>query len=1046
MIKVLLAQILFKPAIIERELDWLGEPGIYNYKFGKSFYSMVEANIIEDDSVCYTFRENYLQYFRNRLMQIVKWAVERETDMLVFPEYSIPYQCLPELYELSKSNSLTIIAGSHTVINACEAYYISAGLSEKIVAEHIGESISPIFTPDGNTQFQCKLGKSIFEVSMNVPEKQQIETFFCFTRSGSKYPFSVLLCVDALEMKNVGLIDKLAIEYRNQGYLLVVPSLSTNTKGFYDVAKTLDLSGITLLYCNTAQYGNSGVYLNKNVSLRYMVPGDADCMAVDKKEEMVEINFAPEENYAVRGRIDNRIIGYFNVAPIYYNNESNWIREYQEQLVNVQNCMQDNDTYEAENILDSFLMLNQQNIVSDLSKQISEFVGKLANFTGRPEEFMQMLASVLLDTYDIKIYLGNEIEQAKNICWHAGYKAYENMEPLMKMSDYYKEGITLPLQVCFPKEVSGIKISDDDVNAFRNRGSFITMLQRFIHDSEVKIILVSGAYGIGKSTFVDVAFKKHYPDWNVLKIKLQSKTRFSMVLEQIGSAINCVVSADLLSRAGKNQLRPYMKKIVENIFNESKRCIVVDDLSSVLIDNNGRDISLIQLFMQAVEGCKMRKGKLIFIGSIYFPTIFMIGSSRLIVLKPMERKYIDRIITYEMRVKGMAKGEQDPDIPEKIYDIVKGHPLSAKLAIMALEKNKNESFRDIDSNLIQSEIINALIRKIGIHAEAKKTMKLLSAFRTVIHIPTLLKILQGEMCKQVEMDLKKIIMFNFINYDGENLEILESIRVYYNNVLRDDDENKERYNEYALQYYQKIYQDMKNENKFNPMIYSELTYHYLELGRFNELKQLLNGNKETLKLHARTIYQQYHEYAAALQIYNIINQTFDDDPEVLAYIGRCSARMDHWIDVEKYFKKAIEVSEWRGDDTWYLYRDWGHILVRYNYVNDACDKFSKARIKLRNETGMEDDPAILAAEGYIYEKNGELENAEEKYKEALGYNYAHKYTIYYYSKLLRKTDRISEAKELESRVNEFNEGQTFENMVEYEFLSKTDEVSFDDEY
>lgn len=92
------------------------------------------------------------------------------------------------------------------------------------------------------------------------------------------------------------------------------------------------------------------------------------------------------------------------------------------------------------------------------------------------------------------------------------------------------------------------------------------MLQRFVNENEVKIILVSGAYGIGKSTFVDVAFKKHYPDWNILKIKLPSKVRFSMVLEQIGSVINCSVSADLLSRAGKNQLRPYMKKIVEKIF------------------------------------------------------------------------------------------------------------------------------------------------------------------------------------------------------------------------------------------------------------------------------------------------------------------------------------------------------------------------------------------------------------------------------------------------------------------------------------------------
>ncbi len=1046
MIKVLLAQILFKPAIIERELDWLGEPGIYDYKLGKSFYSMVEAGILKDDSVCHNFRERYIEYFKNRLIQMVNWAAERQVDLLVFPEYSVPYQCLPQLYELSKDKKITIVAGSHTVINACGAYYISAGLPEEIVKLHLGEAISPIFSPDGDTQFQCKLGKSIFEISMNIPEEQEIKTFFCTTRSGSKYPFSVLLCVDALEMKNVGLVDKLAKEYGSQGYLLVVPSFSPSTDGFYHVAKTMDLSGITLLYCNTAQYGKSGVYLNKNVSLRYMVPGDVDCIADPQKEEMIEINFSPEDNYAVRTRIDKRVIGQFCLLPVYYNNESDWIKAYQETVVQVRKCIENNDTYEAESVLNSFLISNQQAIVPGLLKQINSFLSKLSNFAGNPEKFIQTLESVLLNTYDIKTFLGNEIEQAKNICWQAGYKAYENMGPLMKMAECYAKGTTLPLQICFPKEVTGIKISEEDVNAFRDRGSFITMLQKFVNDSDVKIILVCGAYGIGKSTFVDVAFKKHYPDWNVVKIKLQSKVRFSMVLEQIGSAIGCTASADLLSRAGKNQLRPYMKGIVENIFAESKRCVVVDDLSSVLIDNNGRDLSLIQLFMRAVEDCKIRKGKLIFVGSVYFPKLFIVNSSRLIVLKPMERKYIDRILTYEMRVKGMAKGEQDPEISETIYDIVKGHPLSAKLAIMVLEKNKNESFQDIDPNLIQSEIINELIKKIGVHEEAKETMQMLSVFRTVIHIPTLLGILPDEGKEQMEKDLKSILMFSFVNYDGENFEILESIRIHYNNLLREDKTKKKSYYEYALRYYQKIYQDMKDDNKFNPMIYSELTYHYLELGRLDELKQMLNGNKETLKLHARTVYQQYHEYEAALQIYNMIDKTFEEDAEVLAYIGRCSARMDHWPDVEKYFNKAIEVSKWRGDNTWYIYRDWGHILVRYNYVSDAKKKFDKARTELLKETGMQDDPAILAAEGYICEKEGEIDSAEEKYKEALRYSYAHKYTIYYYSKLLKKMRRDEEARELENRINEFNEDLTFENIVEYEFLSKNDEVSYDDEY
>ncbi len=1045
MIKVLLAQILFKPAIIERELDFLSEPGIYNYQMGKSFNSLVKNDII-DSQICYDFREKYLQYFKNRLIQIVEWAVERETDMLVFPEYSIPYQCLPDLYELSKKNNITIIAGSHTVISACENYYMLSGVSEKIVEEHLGESISPIFFPNGNTQFQCKLGKSNYEISMKVPKKSEIKTFFCYTRSGLKYPFSVLMCVDSLEIKNIGEVGRLAEKYSNQGYLLVVPSFSPTTDGFYNIAKSLDLIGITLLYCNTAQYGHSGLYLNKNIKLRYMVAGDKECIAAEKEEKVIEIIFSPEENYVMKGRIDDRIIGQFCIMPVYYNNESNWINTYKDNLKKVNLCMQEKKIYDAEDILDNFLLLNQEDIVQSCIKQINEFISKLSDFTGNTEEVMQALAAVLLDIHDIKIFLGNEVEFAKDICWKVGYSAYENMKPLMQMSEYYKCGVELPMHICFPKEVKGIEISEDNINAFRDRGNFITMLQRFVNDSDVKTILISGAYGLGKSTFVDVAFKKHYPDWNVIKIKLQSKIRFSMVLEQIGSAINCMVSADLLARAGKNQLRPYMKNIVENIFNESKRCIVVDDLSSVLIDNNGRDINLIQLFMQVIEDCKVRKGKLVFVGSVYFPKFFITYSSRMIVLKPMERKYIDRIITYEMRRKGMTQNEQDPEIPEKIYEIVKGHPLSAKLAIIALENNRNESFLDIDENLIQSEIIKELIKKIGTHTEAKETMELLSVFRSVVHLPTLMKILPKELCIQVENDLKKILKFNFVNYDGENFEILESLRIYYNNILREDSSYKQSCYECALQYYQEIYDKMKSENKFNPMIYSELAYHYLELGKLSELKQLLTGNKETLKLHARTIYQQFHEYEAALEIYNIINQTFEDDAEVLAYIGRCSARMDNWSDAKKYFEKAINVSRWKGDDTWYIYRDWGHILVRFNYIDDALAKFKEARIALRNETTMEDDPAILAAEGFIFEKYEDIFSAEEKYKEALKFNYAHKYTIYYYSKLLKRIGRTSEARELESRINEFDEGETFENMVEYEFLSKNDEMFYDDEY
>ena len=40
-------------------------------------------------------------------------------------------------------------------------------------------------------------------------------------------------------------------------------------------------------------------------------------------------------------------------------------------------------------------------------------------------------------------------------------------------------------------------------------------------------------------------------------------------------------------------------------------------------------------------------------------------------------------------------------------------------------------------------------------------------------------------------------MFNYVNYDGENFEILESIRIHYNDLLRRDSINRKNYYEYA---------------------------------------------------------------------------------------------------------------------------------------------------------------------------------------------------------------------------------------------------------
>ena len=120
--------------------------------------------------------------------------------------------------------------------------------------------------------------------------------------------------------------------------------------------------------------------------------------------------------------------------------------------------------------------------------------------------------------------------------------------------------------------------------------------------------------------------------------------------------------------------------------------------------------------------------------------------------------------------------------------------------------------------------------------------------------------------------------------------------------------------------------------------------------------------------------------------------------------------------VKTYFEKAISAAEQKREDTWYLYRDWGHLYVRYYMDTEAEEKFSEARRLLYQEIGLKDDAGILAAEGFLAERNHDLNAAAEKYEAALSYNCYHEFTIQNYANLLRKQGNISAATKLEERL------------------------------
>ena len=169
MVRIVLAQILYKPAAVERMIDYLAEPALMqNENCIGALQEQVSDDIGDRLQVFQNeIREEYIMYIEKKLFSICKEASQLyEPDVLAFPEYSVPYQCLPTLARLSTAYNLTIIAGSHTVMTGARDYYLQAGLDPEISVLRQGCSMSPVFFPNATADYQIKHNRSNFEMTM----------------------------------------------------------------------------------------------------------------------------------------------------------------------------------------------------------------------------------------------------------------------------------------------------------------------------------------------------------------------------------------------------------------------------------------------------------------------------------------------------------------------------------------------------------------------------------------------------------------------------------------------------------------------------------------------------------------------------------------------------------------------------------------------------------------------------------------------------------------------------------------------------------------
>ncbi|WDN90898.1 hypothetical protein BuS5_03869 [Desulfosarcina sp. BuS5] len=1031
MIKIHLAQIYYNTSYYDPPIDYLEEPIAFNEKdtpLGKlRSIDEIQEYLVESKSI-------YLQHIRYKLLDIANWSGVNKCHLLVFPEYSVPPQVLLELRRVAVEYSMIIVAGTHRVPAGSNVESIYRDLQIYEDSNFVGCACSPIICPDGTVYLAKKIKKSKWEPNLITPEKESKS--FQIECKGEQISISVIPCIDSLHTDVIG---KVISDKKQQPNIIICPSESPSTSLFKSIANHIASSETLFCYVNTAAFGGSfynipeswGIYLKGHPHFYDKLP--------PKTEAILELTIDQNCFYAKKGSLNNMPNCYHPFPfPIIYEKESEWLTDLNTLKNDTIEWLESSNIESAIEWMDLFLSENFTKLPDMVGQNLKYLRHSIIPlYDGRIDTIEKSISHVLINkdientiflwadrvnkTIDILSKLIKKIpDNLADDLFSCLKGLRNNSKNLPVVPDDCPTASALPSLHIVQQEFSG---ESDTIESFQNRGSDIDKIRNFLGNQDNKVIVVTGAIGMGKSSFINWMFKKQFGDWELLRIYISKEARAPRLIAEIGYLVGISIDIDSLSTTTGKVFRQIVKKIFQKFYKKSKRALVIDDLHDILRSGTARDHNQLSIMIEEAANCKQYiGGRLFIVSSQWLPWKWVNRSCVAhLPLKRMNDIYIRRIIEFHMRRCNLIKDESIPEPPQDLLDLVKGHPLSAKIVVDAI---KDKEFIELSSiinlNEVSGYVATELLKHVSLSEDEKKCLQLLSIFRS----PVELNLLKNVSESKFEKTINELSARCILNYDGKYLEMNEAVRRYFVATIKN--ENSSRLHSVAANYYQHKYEHGIGLIRKNPSIVAEFVHHLSLSEQINKARELKILIVEEIKPTARKLYRELKQYSKAFELYRLLHTIVPDDIEVLAYIGRCNARLGQWQSCDKAFEDAIEVARKIGQQVWWLYRDWGHIKARYNYFDDAKEYFEKASYN------RPDDPSIKSSLAYMHWRQDEHDLARDLFEEVVNEYPYHKYTLTFYSRFLNETGEYDYATHLKERLSNIENDYEYRKPIEYD--------------
>lgn len=422
---------------------------------------------------------------------------------------------------------------------------------------------------------------------------------------------------------------------------------------------------------------------------------------------------------------------------------------------------------------------------------------------------------------------------------------------------------------------------------FVNRTSELGLIEEHVNDPKIRIIAITGFYGIGKRSLVNEAIGRLWQSPDIAEIALSPSHVGSRLALDLCASVGIPLPSD---GAKKAELKRASIFAIEQLL-ENKRVIMFSQLESLLNDDGYplSDINEILSHLASIQICSKLP---VFVLSRRYPKFNPDFTDRVgyVAVKNMSTNYIISILENEVN-RTQHKIFENRTALENVADNLYGYPLAGKLAAPLLAKFSPEYLLENLKHIeeMRLDIAESILANLKISENEIQILELIAIFNGALTVEAMSKVL-GKQPETIMESIDVLVDLNIAECEGTGITIHSLVQNFYWKYARLDPKFKDFSNKLARVAKENISKSKKQSKEYVFWLSNACRLLFI-CGKLDEGRKLRRDLIGELKTAAIELYQR-QEYELSLKYCEEYLEDEPNDFDVNFHRARCLSRLD----------------------------------------------------------------------------------------------------------------------------------------------------------